>query len=159
MGENILFNIINTYQRLLDDKFKPKKLEVDIIYDNKTLVIRCFEREILNSILKYHEQKYNISGFFRESLLGKIILLNVKEVKKIYKTLNFNDIYFYYKIEFCNRVKMIIDKYDIIFKIEPNQEYIQLKFDYEKVINKDSINIEDYYQIRKRFETLRNQEI
>ena len=156
MGENILFNIINIYQRLLDDKFKPKKIEVDIIYDDTTLVIRCFEREILNCILKYHEKKYNISGFFKESLLGKIILLNVKEVKKIYETLNFNDIYFYYKIEFDNRVKKIIEKYDIIFKIEPNTEYTKLKSDYEKVINVDTIDIEDYYQIRERFETLRN---
>ena len=156
MKDAILYEIIKTYNELLENKFGQAKLEIDIIHNDSELVIRCWEREILYSILKYHEKNYKIGGFYKESLLGKVVIFYIDDIKTIYKTLEFDNIYKFYKEEFIKRINKIIKKYDIISDIKNNEIYRILVLDYKDSIKQQDVNIPLYYQLRERFEHIRD---
>ena len=156
MKDKQLYDILKTYAEKLGDKFGGKNLDIDIIHNDTDLVIRCWEREILYSILKYHNKNYKIGGFYKESLLGKVIIFSIEDIKLIYKTLEFDDIYKYYKEEFIKRINKIIKKYDIFPNLVLDNTYLLLKKDYNECIKNEDINIDLYYQIRERFEGLRD---
>ena len=156
MRDKELYQIITTYKNKLESKFTENILSIDIIHNDEDLVIRCYQREILLCILKYHEENYKIGGFYRESILGKVILLRVKAIKDIYMQMSFDDIYKYYKIEFTNRIDKIISKYDLIVNLIDREKYNILKEDYIKCINKNSVDIHEYYKLRERFEKIRD---
>lgn len=156
MRDKELYHIISTYKKKLESNFTENILNIDIIHNDEDLVIRCYQREILISILKYHADNYEVEGFFKESILGKVILLRVKAIKDIYMQMSFDDIYKYYKTEFTKRIDKIINKYDLIDSLIDREKYNILKKDYIKCINKDSVDIVEYYKLRERFEEIRD---
>lgn len=156
MRDKELYHIISTYKKNLESKFTENMLNIDIIHNDEDLVIRCYQREILISILKYHEDNYHVEGFFKESILGKVILLRVKAIKDIYMQMSFDGIYKYYKTEFIKRIDKITSKYDLLDNFIDREKYNILKKDYIKCINKDSVDIVEYYKLRERFEEIRD---
>ena len=126
-------------------------LQVRVVHDDKDLVVRSHHREILTSILDYLHANYDLTGFFKESLYGKIIIFSVKDFINIYKKIEFPNLLLYYKSNFFNRIKIIENKLN---KNKPTG-YLELKDKFYKLFNEENIDINQYLEVRAEFEEMR----
>ena len=147
-----LKNLKNDYNIALNTIFGNNRVEVDICHDDRDIVIRCLEREILHALSKYHKQKYNIYWNFRESIYGKHIIINVSKIIKNCKTPDFTDFEKYYKHEYISRLNLILNgSKDPSIK----NKVLSIRDNNIHVINDNKVDLKKYKEIRDEIENLR----
>ena len=149
MNMNCLKEIKDNYAEEIEKYFHGTNIEVDCVHDNKDFVIRCNNREILNSILMCQKKENEIHWNFRESFYGKYIMTRVSELMNKCKNPSFVNIYKYYKKEYVERINLIICRYrdDIKFK-----DVIEK---YNELMKETYVDYEKYKELRNEFDELR----
>tara|TARA_B110000116_G_C16795153_1_gene566191 strand:+ start:766 stop:1212 length:447 start_codon:yes stop_codon:yes gene_type:complete len=142
------------YQQSLDNIFGKKRVVVSIIHNNTDLNIFSNERELLKSIKKNQMDNYNIDWFFKETIFGKSIYIDLNNLNNLNTdissdNINFSNIDKDYKDFFVHRINIIMDR---THNVEDNKfnNYVD---EFNKLISKKEVNFEKYKSIRNNFET------
>uniref|UniRef100_A0AB39J8Y8 Uncharacterized protein n=1 Tax=Florenciella sp. virus SA2 TaxID=3240092 RepID=A0AB39J8Y8_9VIRU len=146
---NCLKEICENYNNALNDIFGKNRITFDVCHDNRDFVIRGWEREILKAIIKYHKETYNVYWSFRETIFGKYILSDVKQIMKHCKNPCFDNFEKYYKLEYTHRMNMILD--GIKGKATRN-EFLAIKEKYSLIMNDDNVDFSKYKELRDEIE-------
>tara|TARA_Y100000768_G_scaffold339675_1_gene283055 strand:- start:2447 stop:2884 length:438 start_codon:yes stop_codon:yes gene_type:complete len=138
------------YQQSLDNIFGKKRVVVSIIHNNKDLNIYSNEREILKAIKKNQMDNYNIDWFFKETIFGKSIYIDLNNINTHISSnnINFLNIERDYKDYFIHRINIIMDSTNNI----KNNQFNNYVDEFNKLIKKDNVDFEEYKNIRNNFE-------
>ena len=139
------------YQEALDNIFGKDRVIVSIIHNDRDLNIFSHEREVLKSIKKNQMDNYNISWFFKETIYGKSIYIDLNNVNKHISSgnINFSNIDRDYKKYFIHRINLIMNGINEDYK---DTTYNTIVYNYNKLIEKNVVNFEEYKNIRNKFE-------
>jgi len=94
---------------------------------------------------------YNIHWFFKETLLGKSIYIDLKHINDNISSniIDFSNIQEDYKKYFIHRATIIMNS---VNEIKKDENYKELVDNYNKLIKKNVVNFEEYKNIRNNFE-------
>lgn len=139
------------YQKELDNIFGKDIVVVSIIHNDRDLNIFSHEREILKSIKKNQMDNYNLSWFFKETIYGKSIYIDLNNVNTHISSgnINFSNIERDYKKYFIHRINLIMNCINENYK---DTTYNTIVYNYNKLIEKNVVNFEEYKNIRNKFE-------
>lgn len=139
------------YQKELDNIFGKDIVVVSIIHNDRDLNIFSHEREILKSIKKNQMDNYNLSWVFKETIYGKSIYIDLNNVNTHISSgnINFSNIERDYKKYFIHRINLIMNCINENYK---DTTYNTIVYNYNKLIEKNVVNFEEYKNIRNKFE-------
>ena len=146
-----MYTMDKLYQQTLDNIFGKDRVVVSIIHNDRDLNIFSHEREVLKSIKKSQMDNYKIHWFFKETLLGKSIYIDLNHINDNISSniIDFSNIHEDYKKYFIHRVTIIMNS---VNEIKKDENYNQLVDNYNKLIKKDNVDFEEYKNIRNDFE-------
>jgi hypothetical protein len=152
-------NIALTYQEQLDKLTGEKLITVRIIRGGTSL---CFNTNIREIVETLEEMNKGVLSYTEKYFFGVIVsfAIEIKLLRLENTTLNFDKDEFLhiYKTKFQNRITKITNKYD---NVQLNSDFTELynsiKAEYNKVVNSDNINIQEYISIRKKFDDFRDE--
>lgn len=145
-----MYTMDKLYQQTLDNIFGKDRVFVSIIHNNKDLNIFSNERELLKSIKKNQMDNYNIYWYFKETVFGKSIYIDLNKINTNISSdnINFSNIDKDYKDFFVHRINIIMDSTN---NIKDNQ-YVRIVDDFNALISKKEVKFEEYKTIRNYFE-------
>ena len=94
---------------------------------------------------------YNLSWFFKETIYGKSIYIDLNNVNTHISSgnINFSNIERDYKKYFIHRINLIMNCINENYK---DTTYNTIVYNYNKLIEKNVVNFEEYKNIRNKFE-------
>lgn len=139
------------YQKELDNIFGKDCVVVSIIHNDRDLNIFSHEREVLKAIRKNQMDNYKIHWFFKETILGKSIYIDLNHINNNISSniIDFSNIREDYKKYFIHRINIIMNSVNENYK---DATYNTVIDNYNKLIEKNVVNFEEYKNIRNDFQ-------
>ena len=142
---------VEEFQNKLDSYLKPIKLQVYIANNDSNLIVNCPHREVLYSIQKLFTE-VDLFWSYKENLYGKIILLPISKFRM--DKCNFDNLLKHYKSFFSNRINHIINEIKIHNINTDFLDYNDLLNKFNNIGKSDSLDISEYLEIRKQFDSI-----
>lgn len=143
--------VVEKLKKDLNEYFDTtKRLTIYLANDDSNLTINCHEREILIAISESFKD-FNIIWNMRENLYGKILSINLQYFSE-FDSYNFDKLMHYYKIYFKKRIDLMIN--NLSSPCSEDLDFHKLVEDYNCLINRTEINVDEYSKIRARFQEI-----
>jgi len=151
-------NIASKYQEQLNKITGENIITVRIIRDGASLCFNTSFREIAETLEEMNKDTLYYSEKYFFTIVTFAIEIKLSALENINLNFDKQEFLVVYKKKFQDRIQMIIDKYDnIILDSNFADLYNSIKAEYKELTNSNTINLQEYINIRNKFDKFRDE--